>query len=91
MQIVTQAASASYYPVFPLLAAPKIAGLLPARVTSDPVVILHPAFSPYHPPFPTPEELDLDVYTTLHRVFTRLMEASVPLSPRPTRQIGAGL
>lgn len=88
MRIVTQAASASYCPAFPLLSAPKIAGLLSASV--PPAYTVHPASSFDMPHLPTPEEIDFDIYSTLHRVFVRLMEASVPSSPRPARKIGAG-
>jgi hypothetical protein len=72
MSIVSQFALFSHSP-FPLLPAPKIAGLLPANVPKPPeVTILRPGED--DPPvyeFPTPEEIDLDIYMTFLRIAQR--------------------
>jgi hypothetical protein len=73
--IVTQSTSIFYSP-FPALPAPKIAGLLPSVVPTTEVIFSSerkaPALS-----FPTPAELDLDIYTTFLRIAQRM--AGLPL------------
>lgn len=69
MGIVSQSALVSHSP-YPLLSAPKIAGLLPATVSSG-YTILRPGDDQPVRNFPTPEELDLDIYGVFLRIAQR--------------------
>jgi hypothetical protein len=76
MRIVSQPASFSHSPPFPLLPAPKIAGLLPASVPPAPVYTILRA-SDDKPVFniPTPEELYREMAMIFVRIAQRMEDA----------------
>jgi hypothetical protein len=76
MRSLSQTASFSHSPTL-LLPAPKIAGLLPARISTSPtpdLIILRPERELPMRPFPTPAELDFDIYSTFLRIAQRFAE-----------------
>lgn len=75
MRSVSQSTTLSHSPY--LLPAPKIAGLLPASVSNPPapdLIVLRLEDKTPARRFPTPEELDLDIYSTFLRIAQRFAE-----------------